>query len=284
MKLWSVVGLALAIVGALVVAVLGRPYLQRRVRHRPWFTYSCSPLGAADYAALVARPGWSKAMLQVSNTVSLNGLIRRPANHEAPWLLFFPGNDATQLAGGQTFLERVRSGRDWGLAVFAYRGYDSSGGWPSPNDLATDGVKIVENLLQSENIKPAQLHVAAFSLGGYVAAYAVGRATMTNSRLASLSLLSSVSEAEMVRSALIARVAICDVYQTLPLLDAVPEPVLILHGGADVTVDVSQGRSIAARLSNRAKFKIVPGAEHSLLENETAIDAVREMVESSNPQ
>ena len=273
MKLWSVVGLALAIVGALVVAVLGRPYLQRRVRHRPWFTYSCSPLGAADYAALVARPGWSKAMLQVSNTVSLNGLIRRPAN-----------NDATQLAGGQTFLERVRSGRDWGLAVFAYRGYDSSGGWPSPNDLATDGVKIVENLLQSENIKPAQLHVAAFSLGGYVAAYAVGRATMTNSRLASLSLLSSVSEAEMVRSALIARVAICDVYQTLPLLDAVPEPVLILHGGADVTVDVSQGRSIAARLSNRAKFKIVPGAEHSLLENETAIDAVREMVESSNPQ
>ncbi len=282
MKLWSVTGLAIAIVGALVVTVLGRPYLQRRIRHRPWFTYSCSPLSAAEYARLAARPGWTQTTLQVSDVISLNGLIRRPLNHEAPWLLFLPGNDAAQLAGGQKFLDSVRAGRDWGLAVFSYRGYDSSGGRPSPNDLASDGLRIVENLLASENIRPAQLHVAAFSLGGYVAAYAVGRAAMANKRLASLTLLSSVSEAEMVRSALVARVTICDVYQTLPMLDAVPEPVLVLHGGADFTVDVSQGRSIAARLSNRAKFRIVPGAEHSLIENETAIDAVRDMVESSN--
>ncbi len=209
MKLWSVAGLAFAIASALVVVVLGRPYLQRRLRHRPWFTYSCAPLSAADYSELVARPGWSRTTLHVSDAIALNGLIRRPLNHQSPWLLFFPGNDATQLAGGQKFLESVRSGRDWGLAVFAYRGYDSSGGRPNPNDLASDGVKIVENLLDSEQIKPAQLHVAAFSLGGYVAANAVGRAAMTNKKLASLTLLSSISEAEMVRSALIARIAIC---------------------------------------------------------------------------
>jgi pimeloyl-ACP methyl ester carboxylesterase len=241
-------------------------------------------LSSADYAELASRSGWSRTALRVSDAIALNGLIRRPLNQQAPWLLFFPGNDPTQLAGGQRFLESVRAGRDWGLAVFAYRGYDSSGGHPNPNDLASDGIKIVENLLESEQLKPAQLHVAAFSLGGYVAAYAVGRAAMTNRKLASLTLLSSVSEAEMVDSALLARITICDVYQTLPLLDTVPAPVLVLHGGADLTVDVSQGQSIAARLSNRAQFRIVPGAEHSLIENETAIAAVREMVESSNPR
>lgn len=263
----------------LAILAFARPYLQRRIRHRPWFTYSCAPLTNVAYAELGARSGWSKTSLRVSETVTLNGLVRRPLSREAPWLVFFPGNDANQLAGGQQFLDRVRAGNDWGLVVYAMRGYDSSGGRPNPHACASDGAKIIESVLQHEQVKVARLHVVAFSLGGYVAASAVGEMARGHGKLASLSLLSSICEAEMVHSAIFARITLGEVYDILPLLDAVPAPVLVLHGGADHVIEVEQGKSIAARLAERAQFRIIPGAEHSLIENETAITAVRDMVE-----
>ena len=282
MRLLSRAATLWAIAGALVAVCAVRPFIQRRVRHRPWFNYSCSPLGERELDRLATRPRWSRNSLRVADSVVLNGLIRRPEKHQAPWLLFFPGNDAHQLAVGQDFLERVCAGHDWGLAVFAYRGYDSSGGSPSPQALSSDGVRILDYLIQHERLAPMQVHVAGFSLGTYVAAHVVGQAALSNGRLASLTMLSSISEIEMVRSPLIARVAIGDIYRTLALLDSIPAPVLIIHGNADRAVDIRQGRQNAARLAGRARFLEIPGAGHALNENDGAIDAVREMVESNS--
>lgn len=284
MKMWTAAATIMAITGALAVGILARPYLQRRSRQRPWFTYSCAPLSETTFAGLGARPGWSRSLLTVTGAVTLNGLIRRPNESAARWLVFFPGNDATQLAGGQRFLDSVRAGHDWGLAVFAARGYDSSGGRPGPAPFASDGVKVIEYLIEKERVEPSNIHVVAFSLGGFTAVHAVAHMAKANQRVASLTLLASVAEAEMVYSPILARVMFGDIYRTLPELDGVPGPVLVLHGGADEALDIRQGRQIAARLGPRGTFREVPGARHSLIENDLAIRFVRDMIQSPETQ
>jgi pimeloyl-ACP methyl ester carboxylesterase len=274
----------LALVGSLAVAFLGRVVLQRMARPRPWFNYSASPLSQAAYAALAARPGWAASSLRVAEGVSLNGLMHRPLQQDAPWVLFFPGNDATQLARAQTVLERTKSGHDWGLAVYASRGYDSSGGTPSPAALGADGLRVFETLLREERLRPEQVHVVAFSLGGFAAIQAVGQAARTNRKPGSLSLLASVAKVAMVHSDWRARISIGDIYDVVPALSAVSAPVLVVQGAADeVFGDVQQGRTIAAHLGERAHYLELPGAGHnSLLETEAAISAVRALIEANS--
>src|SRR5258707_820232 len=86
----------------------------RRLR----FTYPARTIGGAAYAALAQKPGWAKAQVEVAPGIALNGLVRRPGSKTAPWVLFYPGNDESQLERGQGFLIRLAGETDWGLAVF----------------------------------------------------------------------------------------------------------------------------------------------------------------------
>ncbi len=277
MKATTLIAVALTVTGSIGLCLLARPFLLRKAARRPWFTYSCSQLSAADYGKLAARPGWAKNLVEISPTVRLNGLTRRPRSKNAPWLLYYPGNDIHQLAMGQAFLERVSADHDWGLAVFSYRGYDSSTGTPSPEVMASDGAKVLEHLVHFERVDPAQLHVLAFSLGGYVA---VNGIRATNMPIATLILFSSVAEAEMVWSGWAARISVGDVYRTVPALGSVSCPVLVLHGSADLAIPIEQGRQIAAKLSH-ARFEEITGAEHLLIQNEQAIDTARRYLEDA---
>jgi fermentation-respiration switch protein FrsA (DUF1100 family) len=271
-----------ALLGSLALGAITRPALLRLGQSRPRFIYACVPLAPASYDALAARPGWLKTTETVTPGVALNGLLRRPSRADAPWVLFFPGNDESQLTEGQAFLERLRGDRDWGLAVYAYRGYDSSGGKPSTASLTEDGFRILADLVSRERLDPARLHVVAFSLGGYVAAGAVGKAARAGTRVRSLSTLAAAADMEMGRSVWQQRFVLGDVVNTLPLLDDVPEPVLVLHGSADESLPVEQGRTIAARLGSRARFKELPGVGHlDIAKNPEAVEAVRAVIESA---
>jgi pimeloyl-ACP methyl ester carboxylesterase len=249
-------------------------------QNRPRFIYSCTPLSAEAYSALASRPGWAKTSLSVAPGISLNGLVRRPARRDAPWVVFFPGNDASQLTSGHALLERLGEGRDWGLVVYAYRGFDSSGGVSSAESLREDGYRILAGTIEREKLEASRVHAVAFSLGGYVAFSAVGSAARANQKIRSLSTLAAVEDMEMMHSAWQGRVSLGDIIYSAPLLDAVPAPVLVLHGGSDQTLDVEQGRKIAARLGSRARFQELPGVGHlEINENEQAIQAVRAMIE-----
>src|SRR4051812_39055433 len=128
--------------GALVLSVIRvsfSPLLERVFgRQRLRFPYLSRPIAASAYEALAAEPGWAKTKLEVAPGIALNGLIRRPASPSAPWVLYYPGNDASQLTQGQAFLTRLAGDRDYGMAVFAYRGYDSSSGTSSLLGIAAD--------------------------------------------------------------------------------------------------------------------------------------------------
>ena len=202
----------LALGSALALGLLAYPATRILGRQRPRFPYLPGTLTAADYARLAAAPGWAASSLVVAEGIALRGLVRRPAARAAPWVLFFQGNDGAQLTSGQKFLERLRDGRDWGLAVYAFRGYDSSGGNPGPEALAADGLRIHGDLIEREQLDPAQLHVVAFSLGGYPAIHIVAEAARAKKPVASLSLLASVQDIEMVRPSWAARFTSGDVY------------------------------------------------------------------------
>jgi pimeloyl-ACP methyl ester carboxylesterase len=275
-RLWT----SLAVLGSIAVGAFTRPAILRMGQNLPRFVYLCAPVPAATHDALAAHPGWAKSTVSVAEGISLNGLVRRPTRQDAPWILFFPGNDASQLTAGQELLERVGEGRDWGLVVYSYRGYDNSDGKPGPDSMREDGYRVLSDLFVRERLDPTRVHVVAFSMGAYVAAAAVGRAARDHKVVASVSLLAPVERMEMIRSVWQGRVSMGDIIDTTPLLGDLPGPVLVLHGSKDATLDVSQGRSIATQLGSRARFREIAGAGHlDMNKNPEAISAVREAIE-----
>ena len=268
-------------VTALIAIPLGlypRFFGRKRLR----FTYLTGQLAPAEYRELASRPGWSATNVTVAPGIKLMGLVRRPSAKDAPWLVYYPGNDAMQLRRGQAFLSRVGENRDWGLAVFAYRGYDSSDGVPVLGDLASDAPQILVQLCANENIAPAKLNVIGFSIGGHLAVRAVGALTRESKKPGSLSLLATVDDIVMVRHSLWEKLDAGDDYQTRPFLGDVRAPVLVLQGGADVTLDgPGQGQAIAKTLGERAQYVELPGVGHNvLIETDAAVEQVQKFISS----
>ncbi|MDX2052882.1 MAG: hypothetical protein SFV15_10855 [Polyangiaceae bacterium] len=271
---------ALVLLGLVAVAMALGTYSRFSGRTRLRFPYLGTPMSEVSYQSLASQPGWKKAAITVAQGVSLRGLIRVPQSAVAPWLLFYPGNDEAQLKRGQAFLTRLAGARDFGLATFAYRGFDSSEGTSELAALAQDAPRILESLLKSERIAPSQLNVLGFSIGGHFAVHAVGATARRGTKVASLTLLASVDDIVMVRPSLWQRLDSGDDYQTRPLLIDIQKPVLVLQGSADEALNgPAQGRAIAAKLGKRARYVELQGVGHTaLLKSEAALAEIREFI------
>lgn len=272
------IGHARCAVTTLLRALSAYGRLRNRARLR--FPYLGRPLSTEAYGALAAKPGWSAAGIPVAPGVELRGLVRRPVAPEAPWVLFYPGNDAAPLRTGQSWLERLAAQRDWGLALFAYRGYDSSGGQPRLPDLAVDAPLVLTRLCSLVDISPERVHLVGFSLGGHFAVHAARAAAQQQRNAATLTLLAGVNDIVMVRPSLLMSLARGDEYETQGLLDQVPAPVLLIQGGADTALHgPSQGRAMAAALGPKATYRELAGVGHEeLLEQEATLAMVRDFI------
>ncbi len=273
--------LGLAALG--VAAVLGASFYfyERFVKRSALrFTYLTGKLSEADYSGLAAQSGWSRASLEVAPNVRLRGLLRKPSSPQAPWLLFYPGNDSAQLRGGQALLQRLMGEHDWGLAVFAYRGFDASEGIATLEALALDAPLLLQKLCLAQGIKPGQVHVIGFSIGGHLAARAVAASRSNPERPASLTLLASVNDIVMLRKSPWQKLLLGDAYRSQSFLAQVPAPVLVLQGTADEALaGPDQGRAIAAELGPRARYQEFAGVGHeSLLEYEPGLALVRAFI------
>jgi pimeloyl-ACP methyl ester carboxylesterase len=278
---------SLAVLGIGMAVFMSMPLYERFFgRRRLRFPYLSRPIPAAVYAGLAAKPGWAKSELDVAPGITLRGLVRRPSSNRAPWVLFYPGNDESQLERGQAFLIRLGGDSDLGLAVFAYRGYDASDGKSELAGIRADAPQILAQLCQKEGIKPAQVHVAGFSIGGHFAVHAVRGAAERGQRAATLTLLASVDDIVMYQPSRFEKLSAGEDYQTRPYLTGVPAPVLVLQGSADEALDGSgQGRAIAQVLGARAKYLELEGVKHvPLLENATALEAVRDFLKQHAPE
>ncbi|MEO8902134.1 MAG: alpha/beta hydrolase [Polyangiaceae bacterium] len=276
-KGWVAVALVAGLI-ALTAGVFSRFLGRKRLR----FPYLTSSIAAAEYQRLASEPGWSARQINVAPGIRLNGLVRPPKASAAPWVLFYQGNDSHMLSVGQAFLTRVAADQDWGLAVYAYRGYDSSDGVPHLADLAADAPEILTQLCATEKVDRSHVHLVGFSIGGHLAARAMAAAQALQPKPASLSLLAAADDIVMFRRSFYAKLDPGDDMQTRPFLDAVPAPVLVIQGTADEALGgPQQGRDIAAKLGGRAKYLELPGVGHTaLLSNEAATSAVRDFIAS----
>jgi pimeloyl-ACP methyl ester carboxylesterase len=270
---------------ALVLAMLSPLYQRFLGRTRLRFPYLARPIADAAYAELARKPGWAKATLGVAEGIQLAGLVRRPSSKTAPWVLFYPGNDESQLERGQSFLRRLAGDSDWGLAVFAYRGYDASGGKTELAGLRADAPQILAKLCAAEAVPPSRVHVVGFSIGGHFAVHAARGAALSGKRAATLTLLASADDIVMYRPSPWEKLSPGDDLQTRPFLVGVPAPVLVVQGTADSAFHgPSQGRNIAAALGERAQYVELEGVDHvPLLENEPALAAVRAFLREHAP-
>lgn len=275
-----------ALLGASLLGLLLSPLNERFLgRKRLRFPYLARPIAAEQYAALAARPGWSKSELEVAPGVTLRGLLRKPNAAAADWVLFYPGNDESQLERGQAFLQSLGGDASWGLAVFAYRGYDASDGKPKLSDMQADAPQILARLCASQGVAPARVHLVGFSIGGHFAVHAAAGAAQRGQRAASLTLLASVDDIVMVHPSPWEKLSLGEDYQTRPFLGGVPAPVLVVQGTADVALaGPQQGRDLAAALGPRGRYLELEGVEHvPLLQNAVALDAVRAFIRQHTP-
>jgi pimeloyl-ACP methyl ester carboxylesterase len=273
--------LALSALGLALVIVMALPLYERFFgRKRLRFPYLSRPIPAATYDALAAKPGWAKAELTVAPSITLRGLVRRPSSPDKPWVLFYPGNDESQLERGQGFLIRMAGDADLGLAVFGYRGYDASDGKSELDQIRADAPQLLLELCKKEGIAPAQVHLAGFSIGGHFSVVAAQVAAQRGQRAATLTLLAPVNDIVMYHPSRLEKLNAGEDYQTGPFLPGVPAPVLLLQGAADQTLDgASQGLAIARALGDRVKYVEYPGVGHvPLLEHAPALEALREFV------
>jgi pimeloyl-ACP methyl ester carboxylesterase len=278
---WGAGLLAVVVVAALVPPIYERFFGRARLR----FTYLTGQLAEGKYRELAAKPGWTAAKIDVKPDVTLRGLVRRAQAPDAPWVIYYSGNDAHQLETGQAFLSRLAGERSWGLAVYAYRGFDSSDGDAEQAAIAQDAPLVIERLCQTERVSHERVHVVGFSIGGHFAVHAARGAAFAGKPLASLSLLASVDDIVMVPPSRWAKLSSGDDYQTRPLLATVPGPVLVVQGTSDEALGgPEQGRAIARALGDRATYRELEGVGHAaLLENATALDLVRGLIESPRP-
>lgn len=275
-KWWIV--FSFAALSTLSVGILARAFGAKRLR----FPYLNTPLPAAAYRALGAQPGWAARQISVAPGIRLNGLVRRPQAAEAPWLLFYQGNDADMLKVGQAFLSRLSEERDWGLAIYAYRGYDSSDGVPRLPALAADAPQILEQLCATEHVDRGRVHVIGFSIGGHLAVRAMASAAQQRPAPRSLTLLAAVEDITMVPRSFYYKLDPGDDYHTAPFLAEIPSPVLVVQGTRDeALLGPEQGRKIAETLGPRAKYLELAGVGHvELMANPPALSAVREFIEA----
>jgi pimeloyl-ACP methyl ester carboxylesterase len=271
----------LIVVGvAMVLAAFLSTYERFFGRKRLRFPYLSRPIAAETYSALASKPGWSKAELEVAPGIKLRGLLRKPSSATAPWVLFYPGNDESQLERGQAFLIRLGEDHDFGLAVFPYRGYDASDGKTELDSMTDDAPEIVSKLCALQGIKTSQLHLAGFSIGGHFAVHAAGGTAQRAQPARSLTLWAPVNDIIMYHASPWEKLTAGEDYQTTPYLGKVPAPVLVLQGSADGALQgPGQGQAIAKALGDRAKYEELAGVDHvPLLSNEQALASMRKFV------
>jgi fermentation-respiration switch protein FrsA (DUF1100 family) len=232
----------------LAVAALGTiaSLVVRRALHVPWFPYMGRPLSDAGLAAL-ARDGWQTGKLDVGGGVVLRGLERKPSDASAPFVVFFGGNSPQFLEEAQKSVDALRAGRDWGGSVWAYRGYDGSGGKPSADVLEADASRVLTHVVHELGVTRERVHVVAFSLGTDPAIAASARAG--DDRPATLTLLAPFTMLDMRPAGTVQGHR----YDPQHFLDDVRGPVLIVHGLRDATLDPEGSKTLAEKLGDRAR-------------------------------
>ena len=233
------------------------------------------PTPAEDVAKL-AGDGWELTTLPV-NGAQLTGLVREPSSADAPWVLFFAGLSDQLLKGSRAHMSELIGERDVGVASFAYRGFDTSTGFATPESFADDALAQVD-LLKARGVGLERLHVIGFSLGTASASLLGEALAARGERPASTTFLSpGIGPAAVAPWAL---PFLRGPFQLRRAYAATPSPALMIAATRDqaLPVDVHAHPARDALAERCVRYLELDGAHVATLEAPEALLAVRDFV------
>jgi pimeloyl-ACP methyl ester carboxylesterase len=253
--------MAKLVVALLLGTALALGLIAAKNRHR--FRYRPAPLPAAGLQALAAKAGFVADDVPCEPGVVLRGLVRPPRSPEASWILLLPGNGADLLRGGSKLLSEIAGDDDFGLAVWAYRGFDGSGGEPSRAALEADSERALGRLADAHGVRAERLHLLSYSLGTALALRLAAVMTARGTPPASVVLLAPYERIDVTPDTWWAPWSLGDRYDALLHAPGSGAPVLAIHGAQDDAVPVGAARSLVAALGQRARLVELPGRGHA---------------------
>lgn len=225
------------------------------------FAYWIARKDLAQVTAL-ATDGWAVQPLEVEPGVTLVGLVRPPRRAEAPWILFAPGNSSALLPGFRQVLDDLVGDHDFGLAFFAWRGFEASDGVPSPAALRHD-LHAAWRWLRDRGVPAARIELWGYSLGATLAAQVAADLVTAGERPQRLCLIAVGERFTVMRTGLFGRFLPSHVYDLTPALPQLPAPVVIVHGATDDALPIEGARRITQRLGDRAVLHELAGKGHA---------------------
>jgi fermentation-respiration switch protein FrsA (DUF1100 family) len=225
--------------------------------------YHPSEMTPQQVAQIASRTGWEQ--VTVKGEVDLVGIVRRPAPGQLV-LLFFGGNDMS-LDDSQGFLLNLTKNVPCGLAVFAYRGYDGSGGSPTEQGLVQDAERIARYLMDTLQIPANRLVPFGYSLGSGVATQLA--AALSRAHEAPAGLVLGAPYASMAgvfddhTSPVPSGWMVPDRFESVKFAPDVTCPVLLAHGEADAVIPVHNAVDLAGVFGTRATLVRVPEGRHN---------------------
>ena len=247
MKTISRIFIALALVAVLAYGgVVGYMYLnQRALQYSPAgeiFTLSDTTLAAAEAIAIPS-----------GNSV-VNGWYQAP-REGMPLIIYYKGNTGSFSEEHERFEQFVADG--YGFLSFDYRGFPLS-----PGEISQ--ASILEDALAAFDWAEARgfpIFIWGRSLGTGPATYVASLRDAEGLLLETPFLSAATVGAERYPYLPVALV-MQDQFPVNAWIADVSEPVLIAHGTADKTIDVSNGERLYQLVKNQDELWIEPGADH----------------------
>lgn len=237
----------LLLVIAAYVAVVGYMYFNQRA-------LQYSPNGPVVALSAAALPK-AEAITVASGDGAVNGWYQAP-RADKPVILYYKGNSGSFSEEHERFERWVADG--YGFVAFDYRGFPLSPGTISQEHILADALAVYDWTAA----KGAPVVIWGRSLG-------TGPATFVASERDPRALLLETPFYSAVNVAA-ERYPILPVYWVMqdqfPVNEwilGVDAPVLVAHGTADRTIDVSNGERVYALAPEKDELWIVPGADHN---------------------
>lgn len=191
-----------------------------------------------------------------SGDAAINGWYQAP-RPGMPVILYLKGNSKSFSEEHERFERFAADG--YGFLAFDYRGFPASPGEISETNILDDAIAAYDWL---DDKTEAPILIWGRSLGSGPATYVASERDAV-ALLLETPFLSAVNVAAERYPILPVALVMRDQFRNDLWIGDVAEPVLVAHGTADRTIDLSNGERLYAQAPNPDELWIVEGADHS---------------------
>lgn len=180
-----------------------------------------------------------------------------PPRPGMPVIVYYKGNSSSFTEESERYERFAADG--YGFLAFDYRGFPASPGKISETNILADALAAYD-WLDAESDAP--ILIWGRSLGSGPASYVASQREAV-ALLLETPFLSALNVAAERYPILPVALVMQDQFRNDHWIEDVSEPVLVAHGTADRTIDVTNGERLYARAPNPDELWIVDGAGHS---------------------